>query len=296
VSGTEEENDGVTAPVAESTEPQAPEASAATAEGVAPAEPAATGSGAPDEAYKLAHLVGVSAPEDRYQSPGGGDQRDLAALAAMGVEPDSGPGRGLMIGSILLFVSLAVLGGVLIEAFEVIAAKRARAVASVVDDRLPAMEAEAATLLSTYAAIEGSAGVYRIAVGDAVASLSANPDLLATHPLGTPSEMALPEGIEPPPPPPAPVFTPGMTDPVTGFILLAPGVPCIPGTGAVLPPPVIDDASGLPLPGPELPLYDPSTCVVTLAEGSGAAAPEGNAADGHGAHGEAGDSHAGHGH
>lgn len=229
-----------------------------------------------DVAYKLAHVVGVSTPEDRYHSPGSDDHRSDAALAAMGVEPDHGPGRGL-IGFTLLIVALLGLVGVgTIEFFQHFATKRLRAVAAEADTRLVEMHAAAETLLTTPAALEGTAGHYRIPITDALAALGTHPELLAGHPLGVASEIAIPaDAFPPPPPPPPPVFVPGEVDPITGLVMLAPGVPCIPGTGAVLPPATVDPVTGLEV-TVSLPAYDPITCALIAppTEGSGAVVPE----------------------
>lgn len=227
-----------------------------------------------DAAYKLAHVVGVSSPEDRYPSPGSDDQRSDAALAAMGVEPDHGPGRGLVSFTLLIVALLGLVGVGTIEFFQHFATKRMRAVAEVSDTRLADMQAEAQALLTTPAALEGTAGHYRIPISDALAVLDTHPEMLAGHPLGVASEIAIPADAFPPPPPPPPVFVPGEVDPITGLVMLAPGVPCIPGTGAVLPPPQIDPVTGLEV-ALVLPPYDPLTCVLVAppTEGSGAVVP-----------------------
>jgi hypothetical protein len=221
--------------------------------------------------YKFAHVVGVSTPEDKYHSPGSDDVRSDAELVAMGVEPDEGPGSGLIVGTLLIIGVLVAVGFGTIELFKFGAAWQTERVAGAVDTQLADLRAASHELLTTPAALEGTAGHYRIPVTDAIVALDSNPNLLAGHPLGVASEVALPAGVLPPPPPPAPVFVAGMVDPLTGLIMLTPDVACIPGIGATAVVPQVDPITNLPLPLPPVPSYDLATCQLlpVVAEGSG---------------------------
>lgn len=221
--------------------------------------------------YQLAHVVGISTPEDKYHSPGSEDHRSDAELVAMGVEPDEGPGRGLIVWTLLIIGVLVSVGYGTIEVFKFGAAWQSGRVAGLTSTQLSDLRAGSAELLTTPSALEGTAGHYRIPITDAIAALDSNANLLERHPLGTPTEMELPPGTLPPPPPPPPPFVAGMVDPLTGLVMLAPGIACIPGIGATAMVPEIDPVTNLPLPLLPVPSYDLQTCQVVpaAAEGSG---------------------------
>jgi len=149
------------------------------------------------DVMKVAHVIGYSTPDDTFRAPGSSDTRSLEELAALGIEPDEGPGNNLLYGLVAFVVVLAITGFGLAAVFQVLSRMAVEKRADVtVDARLLETRTASADALARDGTNADRPNEVYVPIEVAMRAIVMDPTLLEPHPHGVAPDPPVRPGAE----------------------------------------------------------------------------------------------------